>query len=132
MQRIAMVVVVGSFISLVGCQDGKKDMEPDQSARLDYGALQPELYATNTPAVSEPVTTTTTDYGTYDQPVETYDMPQTTSSHTTHVVEKGDTLYRLARKYYDDQSRWRTIYDANRGTLSSPHKLFVGQELTIP
>ena len=138
MQRIAMAVVVGSVISLAGCQYFKKDMEPDQTARLDYGALQPELYATSPPVgtvsppiVSEPVATAA-DYRAYDQPAQTFEMPETASSQTTHIVARGDTLYPLARQYYDDQRRLRTIYDANRGTLSSPHKLYVGQELMIP
>ncbi len=131
MQRIAMLVVVGSVISLVGCQDKNKNMEPDQSAQLDYGALQPELYATTAPSVSEPPAVTA-DYQTYNQPVKTYEAPQTSPPGSTHVVAKGDTLYQLARHYYDDASRWRTIYDANRDTLSSPNKLYVGQKLMIP
>lgn len=131
MQRIAMAAVVGSIISLVGCQDKNKDMEPEQSAQLDYGALQPELYATSAPLVSE-TPSVVADYQTYNQPVKAYEAPQTATKGSMHVVAKGDTLYRLARQYYDDASRWRAIYEANRGTLSSPHKLYVGQELMIP
>ena len=131
MQRIAIAVVVGSVISLAGCQDGKKDMEPDQSAQLDYGALQPELYATSAPIAPDPLAVTA-DYQTYNQPAPAFEMSETVPSRSTHVVAKGDTLYRLAREYYDDASQWRSIYEANRGTLTSPHKLYVGQELMIP
>jgi nucleoid-associated protein YgaU len=56
----------------------------------------------------------------------------TASSGVTHVVVKGDTLYRLAREYYGDQSRWKEIYEANRDVLSDPHRLRVGQKLIIP
>jgi phage tail protein X len=50
-----------------------------------------------------------------------------------HVVTKGETLYSLARNYYaGDMSKWRMIYDANRGTLQNPNMLRVGQELVIP
>ena len=131
MQRIAIAVVVGSVISLAGCQDAKKNMEPDQSAQLDFGALQPELYATSASLGSEPPAVTA-DYQTYNQPAQAFEMPQADPSRSTHIVAQGDTLYRLARQYYDDASRWRSIYEANRGTLSSPDKLYVGQELMIP
>ncbi|HNO77482.1 MAG TPA: LysM peptidoglycan-binding domain-containing protein [Phycisphaerae bacterium] len=50
----------------------------------------------------------------------------------THVVQRGETLYALARMYYNDQSKWRVIYEANRGVMSSPHSLQAGQELIIP
>ncbi|MBU0638810.1 MAG: LysM peptidoglycan-binding domain-containing protein [Planctomycetes bacterium] len=49
-----------------------------------------------------------------------------------HVVRKGDTLYALARHYYADQAKWRQIWEANRGQLRDPDKLFVGMELVIP
>lgn len=50
----------------------------------------------------------------------------------THTVQKGDTLYSLARKYYNNQSRWRDIYNANRDRISNPDKLRIGTELVIP
>jgi nucleoid-associated protein YgaU len=49
-----------------------------------------------------------------------------------HVVQKGDTLYSLARKYYNNQSRWRDIRDANKKVIADPNKLKVGTELVIP
>ena len=50
----------------------------------------------------------------------------------THTVVKGDTLYKLARMYYDDQGKWRDIYEANRSVLSSPDRLTLGMKLRIP
>jgi len=50
-----------------------------------------------------------------------------------HVVRKGDTLFSLARHYYQgDQSKWRRIWDANREQIPDRDKLKVGQELVIP
>ncbi len=50
----------------------------------------------------------------------------------THVVQKGDTLYSLARKYYNDASKWKKIWEANRAQVPDKDKLQVGQKLVIP
>jgi len=55
-----------------------------------------------------------------------------TGGSRTHVVAKGDTLYSLARQYYNDQSKWRKIYDANAAEISDPNRIRVGQRLVIP
>jgi len=49
-----------------------------------------------------------------------------------HTVAKGDTLYRLARMYYNDQARWKDIYEQNRSQISDPNRIRVGQRLVIP
>ena len=50
----------------------------------------------------------------------------------THVVQKGDTLYSLARKYYNDQSKWKVIWEANKSSIPDKNKLAVGTKLIIP
>ncbi len=50
----------------------------------------------------------------------------------THVVAAGDTLERLAQKYYNAPDRWRQIYDANEKQLGNGRPLTVGMHLEIP
>jgi len=50
----------------------------------------------------------------------------------THTVKKGDTLFRIALKYYGDGSRWREILAANRAVLKDPRDLKPGMKLTVP
>lgn len=50
----------------------------------------------------------------------------------THTVVKGDTLYGLARRYYQDSTRARDIYAANRSKMRSENDLQVGMVLVIP
>ena len=50
----------------------------------------------------------------------------------THVVQAGDTLSKLAAKYYGDASLYTKIFQANRDVLSDPDKIRVGQKLRIP
>lgn len=50
----------------------------------------------------------------------------------THVVVSGDTLGKIAKKYYGDASLYMTIFDANKDLLKDPNKIFPGQKLRIP
>lgn len=49
-----------------------------------------------------------------------------------YVVVKGDTLSKIAKKYYGDAALYPQIFDANRDVLSDPDKIKVGQRLLIP
>jgi nucleoid-associated protein YgaU len=49
-----------------------------------------------------------------------------------HTVAKGDSLYSIARSYYGNQSKWKTIYEANRDRISDPNRIRVGEQLIIP
>ncbi len=50
----------------------------------------------------------------------------------THVVESGETLGKIAKKYYGDASLYNQIFEANRDVLKDPNKIFPGQTLRIP
>jgi 5'-nucleotidase len=144
---------------LAGCDDKKKDVatEPSQDATAGYdysngttGTYGPETAGTDSTYAS---TTTDGSYGSsggYSASSGGYTATYTTMPNTTydaasesvaatpppaggrHVVAKGETLYSLARLYYNDQRRWRDIYEANRGAIRDPNRLRVGQELMIP
>jgi nucleoid-associated protein YgaU len=49
-----------------------------------------------------------------------------------YTVQKGDSLYKLARRFYSDQARWRDIWNANRDQISDPDVLRIGMTLVIP
>ncbi len=59
-------------------------------------------------------------------------IPMTPSEPRYHTVAKSDTLYGLARAYYNDQRRWKDIYEANRSAISDPNRIRIGQRLEIP
>jgi nucleoid-associated protein YgaU len=50
----------------------------------------------------------------------------------THVVVSGDTLSKIAQKYYGDPALYTQIFEANRDVLNDPNKIFPGQKLRIP
>ncbi len=51
---------------------------------------------------------------------------------TKHTVVSGDTLYSIARRYYDDSTMWYKIYEANEDTIEDESLLVKGQILIIP
>lgn len=50
----------------------------------------------------------------------------------THRVVDGDTLERIAERYWGDASQADALFFANRSVLSTPDPLPLGVELTIP
>ncbi|HEX8474760.1 MAG TPA: LysM peptidoglycan-binding domain-containing protein [Pyrinomonadaceae bacterium] len=53
-------------------------------------------------------------------------------SGQTYTVKSGDTLGKISKQFYGDSDEYMRIFYANRGTISDPDKIQVGQELTIP
>ena len=54
----------------------------------------------------------------------------TSTGATTYTVQKGDTLYKIARDHYGDGKKWSRIVAANPGL--SPASLKAGQKLNLP
>jgi nucleoid-associated protein YgaU len=48
------------------------------------------------------------------------------------MVESGDTLFSISRKFYSSSARWKEIRDANKGKIDNAAKLKPGQTLIIP
>ncbi len=126
MRRNAILSIASLFCvaSLSGCSLFKKK---DISSETHASAV--DTYSA--PAYQEPAP----DYEPYPaeaaQPAATDAYAPATSSRY-HTVTKSDTLYRLARMYYNDQARWKDIFEANSDQISDPNKIFVGQRLVIP
>jgi len=49
-----------------------------------------------------------------------------------YTVVSGDTLSKIATRFYGDAKKFNLIFDANRPMLSHPDKIYPGQNLRIP
>jgi hypothetical protein len=47
-----------------------------------------------------------------------------------HIVQKGETLWSISRKYYGEGRHWKRILDAN--PRLEPDDMKVGEEIIIP
>jgi len=137
------IAIVGvAVLVLTACQ---KNPEPSAQVQQPYQpvtqmdtAPPAQSYATD-PYASDPLlerqsrtTETEPTIAAAPESETTLIAGEDTTGARTHTVRKGDTLYKLARMYYNDQSKWRDIWKANRGRLSDANKLEVGQTLVIP
>ena len=53
-------------------------------------------------------------------------------SQRTYVVQNGDSLYRIAQRFYNDGTRYKDILRANRHVVRDADRLTPGTELVIP
>jgi NitT/TauT family transport system substrate-binding protein len=53
-------------------------------------------------------------------------------SEQQYIVKVGDTLSKLAERFYQSTSKWEKIFEANRETLKNPNYIYVGMKLIIP
>ncbi|MDP2314048.1 MAG: peptidoglycan-binding protein LysM [Pseudomonadota bacterium] len=49
-----------------------------------------------------------------------------------YVIVAGDTLSKLAKRYYGDANQYNRIFEANREVIKDPNKIFPGQKIRIP
>lgn len=50
----------------------------------------------------------------------------------TYVVQEGDTLYKIAVKFYGRSSAWQIIREANKESVSTDGRVRAGQVLRLP
>jgi len=53
-------------------------------------------------------------------------------SNGVHVVQPGDTLWAIAKKYYGNGAQYTKIYNANKSIIKNPNLIYPGQKLVIP
>jgi uncharacterized protein YidB (DUF937 family) len=49
-----------------------------------------------------------------------------------YTVASGDSLSRIAKRFYGDGNQWRRIFEANRDQIENPDLIRPGQKLKIP
>ena len=50
----------------------------------------------------------------------------------TYVVVAGDSLSKIAKKFYGDANSWRRIFEANKSVIKNPDLIQPVWKLTIP
>ena len=58
--------------------------------------------------------------------------PVNPKSNGTHIVQPGDTLWAIAKKYYGNGNQYPKIVNANKDKIKNPNLIYPGQQLVIP
>lgn len=113
-------LLVGLTFAIYGCEAWQKKNTPtDQGDKTEISNVKPE---TSPSEAAQPA----------EEPAPAPEAAAPGGGRT-HVVARGDTIYKLARQYYNgDQSKWRVIWEANKAQLPNPNQLKPGQQLVIP
>jgi nucleoid-associated protein YgaU len=128
-------------ILLAGCENkneqlGAREEEPytpPPAATLDSMEAAPVADTGTAPDAPEVETTAGLEPDELMQPGQTEsDEVLQPAGGRVYTVQKGDTLYKLARRFYNDQARWRDIWEANKTRVSDPDQLPIGTKLIIP
>ncbi len=56
----------------------------------------------------------------------------TTGQEQTYTVVAGDSLSKIAKRFYGDASLWPRLHEANRDQITNPDLIHPGQRLKIP
>ena len=49
-----------------------------------------------------------------------------------YTVSPGDSLSKIAKRFYGDANRWQKIFEANRDRIENPDLIQPGWKLKIP
>jgi 5'-nucleotidase len=130
----ALAAILMLSAGMVGCSEKKTAGEPPVQLGLGPGETAP--YQETTPATAEtatpatPTEVVTPVAGT--PPAKATTKSAATAVPKTYKIQKGDTLYGLARRFYNDPNKWKDIQNANRDKITDPNRLKVGTEIRLP
>lgn len=99
--------------------------QPDAMAQTPPADTQAPVVAQQTPPAEAPAPA--------PAPVAAPEAPAASAggSGESYTVQHGDTLMKIAFDHYGDLYKWKSIYEANRGTIKDPNVISVGTVLTL-
>lgn len=114
----SLFVVAGAS---VGCSQGQKKelaQVPPPAAPMEQASFEPVQVEHYEPAPAVTIQQAS------------FEPAPVAAAPATHTVQKGDTLYSIARRHYGNGKHWQDIVAANPGL--DPQKLPVGKTIVLP
>ena len=137
MKKMILVASLVMVPVVAGCDKNKKAETQPSASITDVAPPSPSHSATSESAWTDstPVTPINYDQQTTSEFSSTTGSfgaapAATTSGGRTYRVQRGDTLWSIAKRTYGDGSQYRRIVEANPSVRSE--RLIVGQTLTLP
>ena len=51
---------------------------------------------------------------------------------TFYTIVSGDSLSKIAKKYYGDAMKWKTLFEENKEIIQNPDLIYPGQVIRVP
>jgi nucleoid-associated protein YgaU len=130
--RYAVAIMLLLPVMMAGCKQQAKGpqtttVEPPVSS---MEALAPMPAAPGTETTPPPLAPLRAPVAVTPKPAETSAAPTPLVPPPTYTVQKGDTIYGIARKVFGSDARAKDIIAANPGI--DPDRIKVGQVINLP
>lgn len=96
---------------------------------VSFKLLEYKEFGKKTVVVTIPSPTAATVAAVKKEAPKVQTSPKSTGSY---IVQSGDTLWAIAKKYYGNGAQYPKIYNANKDKIKNPNLIYPGQKLTIP
>jgi nucleoid-associated protein YgaU len=116
----------------------KEEIEHDNpgieglDVKYDNGVVSLSGKATSAEALEKAVLMAGNVKGVEEVKVEGVEAPPQTGEVDFYVIEQGDTLSAIAKKFYGDANAYPKIVEANREVIKDADKIFPGQKIRLP
>ena len=98
----------------------------NEPGKPDFSNVKSGAESTAPPAPAKP------DFSNVRSGVESTAPAAAAATVQTYTVVGGDSLSKIAKKFYGNANKWRQIFEANTDRISNPDMIQVGQVLKIP
>ena len=104
-------------------------MQKDRNAQFMIAEVQEIMvpYSGKVPEEAKPI-----EEGKFIEMKEEKVESQVMVSSKEYVIQKDDSLWKIAEREYRDGNQWRHIYEVNKDVIKNPNKLKAGTKIIIP
>lgn len=104
----------------------------DLKVEFDDGVVSLSGKAASADAVEKAVLMAGNVKGVQEVKVDGMDAPTVTDDVKYYVIEKGDNLSGIAKRFYGNAMDYPKIFEANKEVIKDPNLIFPGQKIRIP
>ena len=104
----------------------------DLKVDFDDGVVSLSGKAASADAVEKAVLMAGNVEGVREVKIDGLDAPAVVEAARYYVIEKGDTLSGIAKRFYGNAMDYPKIFDANKEVIKDPDLIFPGQKIRIP
>ncbi|MET0101386.1 MAG: peptidoglycan-binding protein LysM [Sedimenticola sp.] len=104
----------------------------DLSVSFDEGVVHLDGRAESAEAMEKTVLLAGNIQGVTEVNIDGLEAPEPVAEVDYYTIEKGDTLWRIADRFYGNGAQYMKLFEANREVIKEPDLIYPGQKIRIP